>query len=81
MTALGLDEHGFSLHMSDFCDAVCLRYVWSLSHLPTESVCGASFTDDHPFTCPHGDYPTLHHNEIRDITAQIMYEVCPNMTT
>ena len=56
-------------------------YVWSLHPLPTECVCGASFTVDHHFTSPHGCYPTLHHNEIRDITAQPMSEVCPNMTT
>ena len=80
-TTLSLDEHDFSLHKGDFRDAVCLRYGWSLSHLPTECVCGASFTDDHPFTCPHSDYPTLLHNEIRDITAQLMSEICPNMNT
>ena len=81
LTALALDEHGFLLHKGDFRDAVCLRYRWSLSHLPTECVCGASFTDSHPFTYPHGGYPTLHHNEIRDFTAQLMFEVCPIVTT
>ena len=25
--------------------------------------------------------PTLHQNEIRDITVQLMFEVCPNVTT
>ena len=81
LTALPLDEHGFSLHKGDFRDAVCLRYGWPLSHLPTECICGASFTVDHAFTCPHGGYPTLRHNEIRDITAQLMSEVCPNVAT
>ena len=81
LTALPLDEHGFSLHKGDFRDAVCLRYGWLLSHLPTECICGASFTVDHAFTCPHGGYPTLRHNEIRDITAQLMSEVCPNVAT
>ena len=81
LTVLPLDEHGFSLHKGDFRDAVCLRYGWPLSHLPTECICGASFTVDHAFTCPHGGYPTLRHNEIRDITAQLMSEVCPNVAT
>ena len=44
-------------------------------------ICGASFTVDHAFTCPHGGYLTLHHNEIRDITAQLISEVCPNVAT
>ena len=51
----------------------------SLPHLPMECICGALFTVDHAFTCPHGGYPTLRHNEIRDITAQLMSEVCPNV--
>ena len=81
MTALPLDERGFLLHKGDCHDAVCLRYVWSLPHLPTECICGASFTVDRAFTCPHGGYPTLRHNEIRDITAQLMSEMCPNVAT
>ena len=81
LTVLPLDEHGFSLQKGDFRDAVCLRYGWSLPHLPTECICGASFTVDHAFTCPHGGFPTLRHNEIRDITAQLMSEVCPNVAT
>ena len=81
LTVLPLDDHAFSLHKGDFHDAVCLRYGWSLPHLPTECICGASFTVDHAFTCPHGSYPTLCHNEIRDITAQLMSEVCPNVAT
>ena len=81
LTVLPLDEHGFSLHKGDFRDAVCLRYGWPLSHLPSDCVCGASFTVDHAFTCFHGGYPILRHNEIRDITAQLMSEVCPNVAT
>ena len=52
-----------------------------MPHLPTECICGASFTVDHAFICPHGDFPTLCHNEIRDITAQLMSEVCPNVAS
>ena len=81
LTVLPLDEHGFSLHKGDFRDAVCLRYGWPLPHLPMECVCGTSFTVEHAFTCPHGGYPSLRHNEIRDITAQLMSEVCPNVAT
>ena len=79
LTILPLDEHGFSLRKGDFRDAVCLRYGWPLSHLPTECICGASFTVDHAFTCPHGGYLTLRHNEVRDISTQLMSEVCPNV--
>ena len=81
LTVLPLDDHAFSIHKGDFHDAVCLHYGWSLPHIPTECICGASFTVDHALTCPHGGYPILRHNEIRDITAQLMSEVCPNVAT
>ena len=76
LTVLPLDEHGFSLQKGDFHDAVCLCYGWSLPYLPTEC-----YTVDHTFTCPHGGYASLRHNEIRDTTAQLISEVCPNMST
>ena len=30
---------------------------------------------------PHGGFPTIHHNEIHDITATLLTEVCNNVTT
>ena len=70
LSVLPLGEHGFFLRKGDFLDAPCLRYGWPLFHLPTEYVCGTSFTVDYAFTCPHGGYLTLRHNEISDITCQ-----------
>ena len=54
---------------------------WPLTHLPTECVCGTSFTGEHAFTCSYGGYPTSHHNEIRDFKFQLMSKVCPNVAT
>ena len=31
--------------------------------------------------CPHGGLPTLRHNELRDLTANLMSEVCHDVTT
>ena len=84
LIVMPLDEHGFSLHKGDFHDAVCFRYGWPLLHLPTECVkcvCGTSLTVDHAFTCPRGGYPTLRHNESRDIIAQLKSEVYPYVAT
>ena len=43
--------------------------MWSLIHCRSRIYC----------TCPHGGYPTLRHNDIRDISTQLMSEVCPNV--
>ena len=33
---------------------------------------------EHAFSCSHGGFPSLRHNEIRDITAGLLTEVCSN---
>ena len=30
--------------------------------------------------CPRGGYPTLRHNEIRDLMADLLQEVCHDVT-
>ena len=37
----------------------------------------ATFTVDHAFSYPHGDYPIIHYNEIRDITS-ILFQLMSN---
>ena len=43
--------------------------------------CGNSFSIDHPLICKKGGFPTLRHNEIRDLTASLLSEVCPIVAT
>ena len=76
LTVLPLEEHGFSLHKGAFVDALALRYGWTPSRLPTCCVCGASFTVEHALSCPCGGFPSIRHNEIRDLTATLLSEVC-----
>ena len=74
----------------DFGSWIQARFQLGFQHLrprfqlvadPSVFVVPQSFTVEHAFTCPHGGYPSLRHNEIRDITAQLMSEVCPNVAT
>ena len=78
VTAIPLDDHGFMLHKGDFRDSICLRYGWSIQNLPAICGCGQSLTVDHAFVCHKGGYPSLRHNEIRDLTVALLHEVCPN---
>ena len=57
-----------------------MRYGWDPPHLPDTCVCGSSFSVDHAFNCPHGGFPSLRHNKLRDITASLMKKVCYNVT-
>ena len=79
LSVLPLSEQGFHLHKGEFRDALCLRYGWSLSNTPQLCNCGKAFTVNHAMVCHMGGFPTIRHNEIRDLTAPLLTEVCPNV--
>ena len=81
LTTLPLSDHGYALHKGAFCDAVCLRYGWQPSSLPSSCVCGQPMTVEHAFSCPFSGFPSIRHNELRDITAALLSEVCSNVRT
>ena len=78
---LPIQEHGFALHKGAFRDALCLRYGWQPNLLPSTCVCGKTFSIEHSLNCPYGGYPSIRHNELRDITATLLTEVCHSVGT
>ena len=79
-TALPISELGFALHKGAFRDAPCLRYGWQLARTPEKCDCGHQFSVEHALSCPMGGFPSLRHNEIRDLTANLLSEVCNNIS-
>ena len=79
LTALPLSEHGFALHKGAFRDALYLRYGWILPLLSSSCICGEKCTVEHVLSCPSGGLPTIRHNELRDLTAGFLSEVCYNV--
>ena len=77
---LPLREHGFSLSKCDFRDAIALRYGWPLRDVPEKCVCGQDFTAAHAMCCPTGGFPTIRHNEVRDMIADLVTEVSPDVS-
>ena len=80
LTAILLDRYSFTLHKGAYRDALCLRYGWSPPMLASQCVCGQLFTIAQPLSCPTGGYPSIRHNELRDITADLLKEVCSDIT-
>ena len=76
LTSLPIEEFGFCLHKGAFTDALALRYGWTPSRIPMFCVCGSTFTVEYVFSCLRGGFPTISHNEIRDVTAELLTEVC-----
>ena len=76
LTSLPLDEFGLSLHKRAFTDAIALRYGWAPPNTPTHCACGISFSVEHSLSCPKGGFPTIRHNQLRNMTASLLTEVC-----
>ena len=79
LTALPIAQHGFALHKEAFRDAICLRYGWTPPHLPSHCICGSSFNIDHPMNCKCGWFPSIRHNELRNITVELLTETSSNV--
>ena len=79
LTAILLAKYGFGLNKQAFRDAICLRYGWTPERLPSHCPCGEVFTVAHAFSCPKGALPSIRHNQVRDITARLLTEVCPSV--
>ena len=49
--------------------------------MPLHCTCGKQFSVEHALSCSHGGFPSIRHNELRDITAELLSEVCHNVGT
>ena len=80
LTALPLEEFGFTLHKGAFRDAIAIQYGWQPLNTPATCACGVNFSLEHVLSCQKGGFPTLRHNEIRDLTANLLSEVCHDVS-
>ena len=81
LTALPIDDHGFALHKSAFRDALSLRYDWAFQNSPSHCSCSHPFSVEHALSCKTGGFPAVRHNEVRDVTASLLTEVCHGVST
>ena len=62
-------------------DTLCLHYGLHPLHLTDQCPCGESFSIDHSMSCPTGGFPTIRHNEVRDLFAAMLTKVCHDIET
>ena len=48
--------------------------------MPSKCVCSENFTIDHALSCPRGAFPTIRHNEIRNLTGTLLTQVCHDVS-
>ena len=80
LNSLPLKDHDFHLDKQTFWDSIHLRYGIDLNRLPIKCVCNADFSVEHALNCKLGGFVSTRHNEVRDFTAQILSEVCKDVT-
>ena len=80
LTSLPLLSYGFYLNKREFVDALCLRYNWRIEGTTRYCVCGEQNTVNHALICPNGGFVIMRHNELRDIEAELLNEVCNDVT-
>ena len=81
LTALPIEDFGFTLHKGAFRDALALCYGWCPTKVPSHCACGQPFSVSHALSCHMGGYPSIRHNEIRDLTADLLSVVCHGVST
>ena len=74
-----LEEHGFCLSKAAYRNALGLQYNWPLKNVASHCVFGKAFMAEHCLSCPTGGFQAIQHNEVRDITAEKLTEVCSNV--
>lgn len=79
LTALPIRAKGFNLNKQEFCDAIALRYGWPMNGLPDRCVCGMDNSTDHTMICKRGGFISIRHDEVRDLTANMLKEVCTDV--
>ena len=79
LSTLPLKKEKFSLTKREFYDAINLRYGWQFKNLPNNCVCGKSFSVDHSMSCKVGGLIILRHNELVDVTTDLLSTVCKDV--
>lgn len=76
LTTLPLKSENFTLNKREFFDAISLRYRWAPKYLPSMCPCGRRFDIDHAMSCMKGGFIHRRHDDVRDLFATLLKDVC-----
>ena len=68
LTTLPLSEERYNLTNQLFWDLIRICYGWTLTRLLAYCDCGEKFDLQHALSCKKGDFVSLRHNLVRNIT-------------
>ena len=79
LTALPLKAYGYTLNKQEFRDGICLRYDWKIQNVASHCHCGSKNDVDHALSCKRGGYVGMRHDNIRNLEAEFLREVCSDV--
>ena len=79
LTVIPLEDEGYVLNKEEFRDAICLRYGLTLKGLPSKCPCNNAFNISHALNCKKGGFIHMRHDEIRNLEAKLLSEVCKDV--
>ena len=71
----------FYLNKRAFIDALCLRFGWRIEGMARICACGEKNSVNHSLICRKGGLIIKRHNELRDLEAELLNEVCTSVET
>ena len=76
LTTLPLKSENFDLNKREFYDALSLRYRWTSKYLLSTCPCGKRFDVDHAMLCMKGRFVHRSYDDVRDLFASPLKDVC-----
>ena len=78
LKAYPISDQGYDLNKQQFWDCVCLPYGWRLTNILSTCSCRSKMDIQHAMSCKK-DFITIRHNDLRDLTANLLTEVCKDV--
>ena len=76
LNTLPIQSLGHVLNKQEFQDSLALRYNWAIHDMSMYCGCGKRNSIDHALICAKGGYVIMRHNEVRDLSAELLRHVC-----
>ena len=79
LNVIPMREVNYVLNKQQFWDSIRLQYGWPIPGLPVSCSCGEGFNVQHAMSYKKEGFVTLRHNEVRDISATLLSDVCKDV--
>ena len=79
LNVLPLEEEGYVLNKEEFQGALYLRHNMPIKGLPSRCPCQQPFNPIHAMNCKKGGFIHMRHNDLRDLEARLLSEVCKDV--